>query len=37
MIEAQDFIGAAKKEGYDFFTGVPCSFLTPLILSLIHI
>ena len=31
MIAAQDFIGAAKKDGFDFFTGVPCSFLTPLI------
>src|ERR1700761_9610853 len=31
MIQAQDFIGAAKKDGFDFFTGVPCSFLTPLI------
>src|SRR5579859_1526161 len=31
MIQANDFIAAAKKEGFDFFTGVPCSFLTPLI------
>ena len=31
MITAQDFIGEAKNNGFDFFTGVPCSFLTPLI------
>jgi phosphonopyruvate decarboxylase len=31
MIHASDFIAAAKKDGFDFFTGVPCSFLTPLI------
>ncbi len=31
MIEASDFIGEAKRQGFDFFTGVPCSFLTPLI------
>lgn len=31
MIQASDFIAAAKKDGFDFFTGVPCSFLTPLI------
>lgn len=31
MIEADDFIAAATSRGYDFFTGVPCSFLTPLI------
>jgi len=31
MITAQDFITEAKKNGFDFFTGVPCSFLTPLI------
>jgi phosphonopyruvate decarboxylase len=31
MIKASDFIGEAKRQGFDFFTGVPCSFLTPLI------
>jgi len=31
MIQASDFIAAAKKDGFDFFSGVPCSFLTPLI------
>src|SRR5215510_9379581 len=31
MIEAGEFIAAAKKNGFNFFTGVPCSYLTPLI------
>lgn len=31
MITAADFIAAARAEGFDFYTGVPCSFLTPLI------
>ena len=31
MITAADFISAAQREGFDFYTGVPCSFLTPLI------
>ena len=31
MIEAEEFIAAATARGFDFFTGVPCSFLTPLI------
>jgi len=31
MITASAFIAAAKQSGFDFFTGVPCSFLTPLI------
>ena len=31
MIEADDFLVPARKHGFDFFTGVPCSFLTPLI------
>jgi len=31
MIEAGAFLGALQKRGFDFFTGVPCSFLTPLI------
>jgi phosphonopyruvate decarboxylase len=31
MITAKDFISEAKQNGFDFFTGVPCSFLTPLI------
>jgi len=30
MIEASDFLAAAKQAGIDVFTGVPCSFLTPL-------
>lgn len=31
MIDAEDFLNAAAERGYDFYTGVPCSFLTPFI------
>ncbi len=31
MIEATAFLQAAAGIGIDFYTGVPCSFLTPLI------
>ena len=31
MITAAEFIAAASARGFDFYTGVPCSFLTPLI------
>lgn len=31
MIQADDFIVPAHERGYDFYTGVPCSFLTPFI------
>lgn len=31
MTSAQAFLEQAKQSGFDFFTGVPCSFLTPLI------
>ena len=31
MITADDFITEAGRAGFDFYTGVPCSFLTPLI------
>jgi len=31
MIAADDFLGPLKDRGYDFWSGVPCSFLTPLI------
>ncbi len=31
MITAREFITEAGRHGFDFFTGVPCSFLTPLI------
>ena len=31
MITAAQFIDAARERGFDFYTGVPCSFLTPLI------
>lgn len=31
MIEAGDFVEAARERGFDFYAGVPCSFLTPFI------
>ena len=31
MIQAQDFISACISRDYTFYTGVPCSFLKPLI------
>lgn len=31
MITPDEFIVPAQKKGYDFYTGVPCSFLTPFI------
>jgi phosphonopyruvate decarboxylase len=31
MICAAEFLAAAARHGFDFYTGVPCSFLTPLI------
>jgi len=31
MITAADFLEPARGLGYDFYSGVPCSFLTPLI------
>lgn len=31
MLQADDFISACTSRGYTFFTGVPCSFLEPLI------
>lgn len=31
MLEADDVISLCKEYGYSFFTGVPCSFLQPLI------
>lgn len=35
MIKGDDFIDAAAKAGIDFYTGVPCSFLTPLMNAVI--
>jgi phosphonopyruvate decarboxylase len=35
MIEASDFIGPAKAMGFNRWAGVPCSFLTPFINSVI--
>jgi phosphonopyruvate decarboxylase len=31
MIEAREFVEAARTEGFTRYTGVPCSFLTPFI------
>lgn len=31
MIEAGQFVEAARKHGFTWYTGVPCSFLTPFI------
>lgn len=31
MIEADSFLSPAIEAGFDFYTGVPCSFLTPII------
>lgn len=31
MIAADSFLEPARARGFDFFTGVPCSFLTPVI------
>src|SRR5712671_5303976 len=31
MIEAAAFMVEAGRRGFDFYTGVPCSYLTPLI------
>jgi len=30
-LAADDFLGPARDRGFDFYTGVPCSFLTPII------
>ena len=31
MIEADSFLRPAREAGFDFYSGVPCSFLTPII------
>ena len=31
MLQASNFISACTSRGYSFFTGIPCSFLKPLI------
>jgi phosphonopyruvate decarboxylase len=31
MIAADDFLAPAREQGFSFYAGVPCSFLTPLI------
>ncbi len=30
-MQAREFVDIAQQQGFDFYTGVPCSFLTPLI------
>lgn len=35
MIKATDFLGQALKYGFSFYSGVPCSYLEPLIKSVI--
>lgn len=36
MIQAENFLHQARQRGFDFYTGVPCSFLTPLINRVIN-
>ncbi|MBE7213106.1 MAG: phosphonopyruvate decarboxylase, partial [Gluconacetobacter diazotrophicus] len=36
MIRAQSFLDAAAARGLDFYSGVPCSFLTPMINRVIN-
>jgi phosphonopyruvate decarboxylase len=31
VIEARDFVEAARQRGFEWYAGVPCSFLTPFI------
>jgi phosphonopyruvate decarboxylase len=31
MIEARDFVDAARERGFEWYAGVPCSYLTPFI------
>ena len=31
MIEAESFVEAARERGFDWYAGVPCSYLTPFI------
>ena len=31
MIEAGQFVEAARRQGFHWYAGVPCSFLTPFI------
>jgi phosphonopyruvate decarboxylase len=35
MIRAEEFMAEASRRGFDFYAGVPCSFLTPLINAVI--
>src|SRR5689334_874605 len=31
MIEAREFVEAARERGFEWYAGVPCSYLTPFI------
>src|ERR1700677_1075174 len=31
MLEARDFVEAARARGFQWYAGVPCSYLTPFI------
>src|SRR5437879_12733866 len=31
VIEARDFVEAARERGFEWYAGVPCSYLTPFI------
>src|SRR6202021_3372671 len=31
LIEARDFVEAARERGFHWYAGVPCSYLTPFI------
>ena len=31
MIEARHFVEAARERGFEWYAGVPCSYLTPFI------
>ena len=35
MLDAGEFVAALRRRGFGLFTGVPCSYLTPLINRLI--
>ena len=36
MLSGDEFLGALEEEGYDAFVGVPCSYLTPILNSVLN-
>lgn len=36
IMKTIDFLNVLEKEGFNFFTGVPCSYLSPLCKALTH-